>query len=255
MKEKTRVRRMFILDGGSFLYVPAMMKYGSDERDLQRIIVPFFAFDTEEGWVLYDTGWSPKNVPILEEMGREPHIAEENFVLGQLAKIGVPAQDVATVVISHLHVDHIGGIQHFPEARILVQKDELAYARHTSSFQAEHYNRKLLDRPNIRWEPVDGDEVVMPGLAVALLQGHTPGLQGIIVDLPDSGFFLLGADCAYLMENIEQELPPGGSWNPVLAQYGIKRFKTLQALLGGRFLPGHDYDYYHGSLNLGEAYR
>lgn len=255
MKEKTRLRGMYILDGGSFLYLPGMMKYGSDEGGLQRIIVPFFAFDTEEGWVLYDTGWSPKNVPILEEMGREPRIAEENFTPGQLARIGAAPEDVALVVLSHLHVDHIGGVQHFPAARILVQKDELAYARHASSFQAEHYNRKILDRPGIRWEEADGDSVIMPGLAVALLQGHTPGLQGIIAELPESGFFLLGADCAYLMENIEREIPPGGSWNPVLAQYAIKRFKALASLLGGRFLPGHDYDYYHGSLRLGEAYR
>ncbi len=87
-----------------------------------------------------------------------------------------------------------------------------------------------------------------------LANGHTPGLQGLIIELPESGYYLLGSDSVYLMQNIKDTHPPGNVWNPVLAEYSIKRFKTLQALLGGQFLPGHDYDYYHREMNLGEAY-
>lgn len=254
MREKTKVKRMFILDGGSFLYWTGMMKHGAVPDQLQRIIAPYFAFDTEMGWVLYDTGWSPMNLPFLEELGREPRIDEENFAVGQLRKIGVTPNDVAAVIISHLHVDHIGGIESFPHADVYVQKDEFSYARFPSSFQAESYNRRIVDRPDIKWKILDGDRVLMPGLTVMLVHGHTPGLQGLIVELSESGFYLLGADAAYLTENIEREIPPGSAWNPVLAQYAIKRFKALQAVLGGRFLPGHDYDFYHGEVVLGEAY-
>ncbi len=59
MRKKTRVRRLFVLDGGSFIYETGMMKFGMDMDKRQRICTPFYAFDTEEGWVLYDTGWSP----------------------------------------------------------------------------------------------------------------------------------------------------------------------------------------------------
>jgi len=56
------------------------------------------------------------------------------------------------------------------------------------------------------------------------------------------------------MENIEKALPPGNGWNTLLAEYSVKRFKALQSILDGQFLPGHDYDLYHNEVNLGEAY-
>jgi hypothetical protein len=64
----------------------------------------------------------------------------------------------------------------------------------------------------------------------------------------------LGADSVYLTENIETGHPPGDVWNTVLAEYSVKRFKALQSLLDGLFFPGHDYDFYHNELNIGEIY-
>jgi len=69
MKEKTKVKKMYILDSGSFLYGRGMMQLGMDLDKRQRIIVPFFEFDTEEGRVLYDTGFSPETIPRLDSLG------------------------------------------------------------------------------------------------------------------------------------------------------------------------------------------
>ncbi len=254
MKEKTKVKRMYILDGGSFLYNTGMMLFGKDMEIPKRIMVPFFALDTEEGWVLYDTGFSPEAEPRLDSMGLKPQMSEANLVTGQLKKIGVAPEDVTMVIISHLHVDHVGGIQFFPDAEIYVQKDEFAFAKFPNAFHADIYDRRIFNLPNTRWKLLAGDGVIFPGLSVMLANGHTPGLQGLIIELPESGYYLLGANSAYLMENIEKSHPPGNVWNTVLVEYSIKRFKTLQAILGGRFLPGHDYDFYHDEINLGEAY-
>ena len=87
-----------------------------------------------------------------------------------------------------------------------------------------------------------------------LANGHTPGLQGLIVELPDSGFYILGADSAYLTENISDNLPPGSSWNPVLAQYSVKRFNALAKILGARYFPGHDYNFFTKEVKIAEAY-
>jgi glyoxylase-like metal-dependent hydrolase (beta-lactamase superfamily II) len=255
MRDKTKVKRMFVLDGGSFLYETAMMVFGKVGEMHQRVFTPIYAFETDEGWVLYDTGWPPEAIPMLVDLGMDPKIGEENNAIGQLNKIGVSPSDVTKIILSHLHVDHAGGLQYFPDAQVYVQKDELAYALYPNSFQALPYLRETFAIPDIKWEIMEGDDVVLPGLTAILASGHTPGLQGLVVELPEGGFILLCADACYLRENLEQNLPPGNVWNPVLAQYALKRYQALQAILGARLFPGHEYDFFRKEIEIAKAYR
>ncbi len=253
MRKKTAVKAMYVLDGGTFLYETAMMVFGKTGETHERIFTPFYAFDTEEGWVLYDTGWPSEAVPLLEGMGWEPKITEENSAVGQLGKIGVSPSDVKKIIVSHLHVDHAGGLQFFPDAQVYVQKDELSYAYYPNSFQALAYARETFAIPDIKWEILEGDGAILPGLTAILANGHTPGLQGLVVELHESGFVLLCADACYLRENFEQSIPPGNTWNAVLAQYALKRYQALQAILDARFFPGHEYDFFTKEVEIGTA--
>lgn len=254
MREKTKVKKMFILDAGSFVYETGMMTFGQDLEERKLIFTPFFAFDTEEGWILYDTGWPPEAVPILEQIGYEPQISEENSALEQVKKIGVSQTDVSAVILSHMHVDHAGGLKFFPDADIYVQKDEFSYAHHPNSFNATAYMAFTFDNPDIKWNFLEGDTQIIPGLTAMMANGHTPGLQGLAVELPKGGFYLLGADSVYLKKNIAEDLPPGSSWNPIVGQYSIRRFKALAQLLDAQYLPGHDHDFFTGEARLAEAY-
>lgn len=47
----------------------------------------------------------------------------------QLERRGVGARDVPTVVLTHFHTDHAGGLHHFPHSRILVNEADLRAAR------------------------------------------------------------------------------------------------------------------------------
>jgi len=75
------------------------------------------------------------------------------------------------------------------------------------------------------------------------------------VELPESGFYILGADSAYLDVNIEKNIPPGSSWNPVLAQYAVKRFKALQSVLDAQYFPGHDLAFFRENVEYAAEYR
>jgi glyoxylase-like metal-dependent hydrolase (beta-lactamase superfamily II) len=116
------------------------------------------------------------------------------------------------------------------------------------------YFRETFAIPDIKWEIMEGDGVILPGLTTILANGHTPGLQGLVVELPKSGFILLCADACYLRENYEQDLPPGNVWNPVLAQYALKRYKAIQALLGARFFPGHELDFFTKEIDITQPF-
>ena len=255
MKEKTKVKQMVVLDGGSFLYETGMMMMGTDLEKRGQIRIPFFAFETEDGWVLFDTGCPIEAVPILQSLGMEPHISEENSAAGQLEKIGVSLTDVSTVIVSHLHVDHAGGLKYFPDATICVQKDEYAYAKYPDTFMAHAYDKNSYEIPGLKWGLLQGDRVIIPGLTTLLSPGHTPGLQGLIVELPESGYVILSADSVYLEENFENDHPPGFVWNAAAAQYSVTRFKALQAVLDARFFPGHDFDFYKTKVIFGEPLR
>ena len=202
MSEKTKVKRMFVLNGGSFLYESSFMTYSSGIGRKERIIVPFYAFDTEEGWILYDTGLPITAVELFTSLKMEPIVNKENLAPQQLAKIDVLPGSVAKIVISHLHIDHAGGFVHFPDAEVYVQKDEYAYAFHPNSFQRYEYQQETFDLPGIKWNFLEGDEVLISGMTAILANGHTPGLQGLVIELPAKQFFILGSDAIYLQKKI-----------------------------------------------------
>ena len=254
MREKSKVKKMFILDGGSISYDVGMMMYGTDLDKKMRVATPFYAFDTEGGWILFDTGWPLMAVPILEAIGFEPDIKENNSAAEQIKKIGLKPSDIKKIILSHLHVDHAGGLLYFPDAEVYVQKDEFAYAHHPNSFQAAAYLTDTFNMPNIKWKLLEGDDVIIPGLTVIMAEGHTPGLQALIVELPQSGFYILGGDSSYLRENIEKNIPPGAAWNPVAGQYSIKRLKAVQKLLDAQYFPGHELEFFEKNVKTWQAY-
>jgi N-acyl homoserine lactone hydrolase len=255
MRTKTSIKKMFVLDGGTFLYETGMMLMGRDLSSKRRIITPFFAFDTLDGWVLFDTGWSPGAARILDALGMAPEISKEHAAVNQLERIKVKPNDVVAVIISHLHVDHAGGLSFFPDAKIFVQKDEFTYAMAPNTFQAHAYDANVTRLPGAKWELLQGDRVILPGLTAMMARGHTPGLQALVVELPESGYYILGSDSAYLTENIQHDHPPGNVWNTVCAQYAISRFNALRSILDARFFPGHDAEFYRENVKFGEAYK
>jgi glyoxylase-like metal-dependent hydrolase (beta-lactamase superfamily II) len=113
-----------------------------------------------------------------------------------LAAHGVQPGDVTLCVLTHLHFDHAGGstvldaggkaVPAFPNARYLVQKQDLADAKQP------HLRVKASYLP-WNWEPleaaglldtVDGAAEIMPGLSVRLVPGHIEGLQMVTVEGP-----------------------------------------------------------------------
>jgi glyoxylase-like metal-dependent hydrolase (beta-lactamase superfamily II) len=148
------------------------------------------------------------------------------------------------VVISHLHYDHAGGAELFPDSELIVQQDEYAYAHYPASFFAPFYYRKNYDLPGYRWRLLDGDAELAPGLTVLRSDGHTPGHQSLLVELPRSGPVILAGDACYWREHVERERVPGVVWNPTLALHSIKRLKTLARLTGARIFPGHDPEFW-----------
>jgi glyoxylase-like metal-dependent hydrolase (beta-lactamase superfamily II) len=94
-----------------------------------------WAIDHPEGVIVVDTGQGAH----LLESGKSLHpyvrwevvfrIEREQEIGPQLRALGIASRDVKRVVLTHLHMDHDGGLVHFPESEILVASGELQTAR------------------------------------------------------------------------------------------------------------------------------
>ncbi len=234
-------KELYVLHNGFLSLDKSLLTAGHGMGTLMKIPILSYLIRTDEGNLLFDTGFSPTILAQLAEMTIEvgAEIREEDSILHRLAEIGLRPQDVHKVILSHLHIDHVGGLQYFPNAEIIVQKDEYSYAFHPPGFSQQAYVKSDFDFPNFEWRLVDGDQVILPGVAVILTNGHTPGHHSLLVQLPQSGPLILAGDSGDLMENIEQEVIPGIVWSSTLALHSIKRLKALAEIMGGTVFPNH----------------
>jgi N-acyl homoserine lactone hydrolase len=135
-----------------------------------------------EGALLVDTG-----------MGGDPwvdgHYRPRRVGLGEaLAGSGVLLDQIRYVVNCHLHFDHCGGNPELAGRPVFAQRTELAAARGESDYTLP----ELIDHPGARYEELDGESEVLPGVLVVPTPGHTAGHQSVVVRLGDGTVVVAG---------------------------------------------------------------
>ncbi len=113
-------------------------------------------------------------------------------VADALAELDMAPGDIELVINTHLHFDHCGQNAVFPHAACYVQRAELAYAQRESPELYDWFGFM-----NARFELLDGDAEVLPGLTVIATPGHTAGHQCVVVHAADGPADLLIGDAAY----------------------------------------------------------
>ena len=146
-------------------------------------------------------------------------------VADALAELDMTPADVGLVINTHLHFDHCGQNAVFSHAACHVQRTELDRAKRES--------RELYDWfgfMDARWELLDGDTEILPGLSVVTTPGHTVGHQCVVVSSADGQDLLVG-DAAYTPRQFagppDADLPPGQAADPVAWRGSLGRIKSL----------------------------
>ena len=174
-----------------------------------------------------------------------------------LAKVGIRAEEVETLVLTHLHFDHAGNIASFPNAKIYIQRAEYdgwkKVFKMPGALGADVHGWPLSSINPADFEEIDrliaagrvvfldGDAEIAPGVVCRLARDtHTFGSQWAEVRTPD-GPYVIAGDCVYWYDNIEAMWPPayvqGSPWNLIETYVGLRRLLEDRI---ERIVPGHD---------------
>jgi glyoxylase-like metal-dependent hydrolase (beta-lactamase superfamily II) len=163
-----------------------------------------------------------------------------------LAAIGVDVHNVSDIIISHMHFDHAGNRELFPNARYHLQDMEMEFC--TGRCMCHDYSRHAYEPADIaamvarvfadRVQFHDGDSEIEPGLTVHRVGGHTRGLQ-ITRVRTRRGWVVLGSDASHFYANFEQyrPFPVVDDVSDMLA--GYERMRELASSIE-HIIPGHD---------------
>lgn len=206
--------------------------------------VPVWLIEGAEQTILIDTGLGD-----IDEVSRmqsrygvdfvASRSADQDLVAG-LAVHGVEPGDVDIVVLTHLHFDHIGNNELFPNATFVVQADELPQAMTPPSFCMFYYPEYTykVNAVKDRLRVIEGDVDIDPSVRLVKIGGHTPGCMVVMVST-DLGTVCLTSDVMYNYKNLELNWPMGSFWDLPDLMAGYERLHREADLI----VPEHDWKF------------
>jgi glyoxylase-like metal-dependent hydrolase (beta-lactamase superfamily II) len=182
-----------------------------DENNMIPSATRSLLIESDAGLILVDTGNGDKLSS--KERSRFGFEGRTDRLVTDLQSVGYTPADIAFVIQTHLHADHIGGatrwdsldhtpskvISTFPNARYLVQRLDLAEAsfpneRTHATFHAHNW-LPLMESGQL--EIVDGPQQIAAGVRTDIAPGHTAALQMVWVESEGESLLFLGDACSW----------------------------------------------------------
>lgn len=244
--------KLYVFDGGR-AHLPDMNHLTPDRNVGKPVTIPLLMFliDHPKGLVLFDTG-------IDTDAKQEPFVeaTPEQRIDRQMKRLGYEPADVRYVILSHLHLDHMGCMPLFPGATFVVRRAELRAAWWPDAYERGYAFDGLMRTRSLKYlQPADGEtlDVFEDGSLICFdTKGHTEGHQSLLVNLPKSGRIVLTGDAVQVAENFTDKVPPGMCWSSQLAVQAIETLQHLQSA-GALLIFGHELSQV-GGLNIAPEY-
>lgn len=206
--------------------------------------VPAWLIEGDDEVILIDTGLGDVDeVATMQSRYGVDYVASRNGdqdLVKQLKDKGVEPGDVDTIVITHLHFDHVGNNELFPNARFIVQRDELPQGLSPPKFcmfYYPEYKYKMLDVLP-RTEVIEGDLQLSDSVSLVKIGGHTPGCMVVMLET-DIGRVCLASDVMYNYKNLELNWPMGSFWDLRELMRGYQRLHREADVI----IPQHDWQF------------
>lgn len=230
------------------------------------VSVPIWAvlIETHGHRIIYDLGCIPdamdkggwpeqiqQNLPLT----RKP----EEYIEKQLALIGITPADIDTVIVSHMHADHFGGIELFGHCDVYVPKEEWVNAlikthENNNPNNGGSYIKRCIEFPVKQYHSVEigEDFELFPGLEIITLPGHAPNLLGLLLKLEKDGTLIFPSDAISSQRIYDGRL--GTSCNTEAFVKSVEKVHRLQTRYDAKVMISHDNELYSGYKKAPEYY-
>jgi len=203
----------------------------------KRIWLPIWVFllRNEEHNILVDTGLDENELFVPKEFEEETGLVAKSLVEG-LADYGLQPEDIDIVINTHLHDDHCGNNNLFPNAKFYVHRLEIEFCKNPHPLD-HRYDEYFIE--GIEFNELEGDTEIVPGVEALYSPGHSIGVMSVVVDTEEGKVAITGFCCN--KENFPANGPaicPGVHINAIDAWDSIQRIKNL----GVKILPMHEID-------------
>jgi glyoxylase-like metal-dependent hydrolase (beta-lactamase superfamily II) len=202
-----------------------------------RMVAHCLLVERADGLVLVDTGIGtddladPARLGLPLRMGIRPDLRPAETARAQVEKLGYVVDDVRDIVLTHMDVDHAGGLADFPKARVHVDATEHLAAekphtlhdrqRYKTAQWAHHPEWELHGSGGDDWFGFEGVAALADEVVLIPLRGHTRGHSGVAVRRPEGGWLLHAGDAYFY--NGELSTPPS-------YRKGLVAFQKLMAV-------------------------
>lgn len=155
------------------------------------------------------------------------------FLISELEKLGLKPNDIQMLLITHLHFDHCANIDMFPDAEIVVSRQEWEHANNSNDVFVDKtviefmkkYKKRFIERDN---------ETIIKGIETIFTPGHTPGGITYLIHKEDDIIAIAGD----AIKN-RAELASGNvvmTYDKEISKNSIEKVKKV----ANKVLPGHD---------------
>lgn len=218
--------RIHHLNCGTLCPVAAGLLIGPPKMDKPCLYCHCLLIETDAGLVLVDTGFalrdcepSTTTLDAVFRMMVRPVFDKSETAIAQVRALGFKPEDVRHIVLTHMDLDHAGGLVDFPWAKVHVTERELNIAKHpeTAKEKKRYVQAQWSHHPDFhtyepRGEQWRGFECVRelhglpPEILMVPLHGHTRGHAGVAVD-SGSGWLLHAGDAYFYHGEMDVQNP------------------------------------------------
>lgn len=210
--------------------------------NLGEMVIPalFWYIEGADRHILVDTAGSAKG---LQENARFGNWEDVRSFEECLRNVGIMPDDIDIVIQTHLHHDHVLNTRKCRNAKVYVQRAELAHAQAPHPVSGKMYRWFEKWGRDLDYVVIDGDYELLPGIELLLVPGHSAGCQAVAINT-DRGKAIITGFCS-IQENfnppasLKDHVPaicPGIHLNAAQAYESLLRVKQQADII----LPVHE---------------